>query len=385
MKLLSNSHKLYLDKLYLKYKDYIELLVHLSTSIVEFAEHKSFFSFVKGAANSIKEIYGYIYDPTDYFCHSKGWEIVEGLPYIKPLFEDVLAKYPKYTIPLKRTYDEQMAYIYELPIAQIGIIDSPNRWDYDIFKLIGSNFDKTNLLDFLMEEKLKNINGSKFFSFINHKFFQETFDVRPSKTSEIYLKQIKSSLDKGINRSILLNGPPGTGKTGLANTICSQLNFNTLKLRIATSEHESERSDDAVNLSYLLVGLKIDAVIIDDIDHTENSDDLLEIIEMLNKKVKVVFGTVNSLSELHPALIRPGRFDEIITIDKLDPIDIKKILGPLSNLYFEKVKHWPVAYLNELVKRSQLQNKSELQKSFVELNKRVKNQLKILKVRLENV
>jgi ATP-dependent 26S proteasome regulatory subunit len=98
-------------------------------------------------------------------------------------------------------------------------------------------------------------------------------------------------------------------------------------------------------------------------------------LELANRKSKLVIGCANLLSDFHSAVIRPQRFDEIILVDTLDPETINGVLGGLTVKYGEKVAHWPIAYVNELKKKSLVVDEKELEKSFIDLNKRVERQL----------
>ena len=123
----------------------------------------------------------------------------------------------------------------------------------------------------------------------------------------------------------------------------------------------------------------IEAVIINDFDQFDDSNKLLEFLEFLTKNTKLMIYTVNSLKEFLPAILRPGRVDEIIKIDALEMETVRELLGELSNRYADKVASWPIAYVNELVKRSKLVNDDHLDEVCNELNERVNSQLEALK------
>jgi hypothetical protein len=70
----------------------------------------------------------------------------------------------------------------------------------------------------------------------------------------------------------------------------------------------------------------------------------------------------------------------IVKVDALDSQVVKSVLGDLSTEYFTLVKHWPIAYINELVTRSVLISDPKLlKKDYNELEQRVKKQLAALK------
>jgi SpoVK/Ycf46/Vps4 family AAA+-type ATPase len=114
-----------------------------------------------------------------------------------------------------------------------------------------------------------------------------------------------------------------------------------------------------------------DVVIFDDLDRAMSQVALLETLENLHKRVRFVFATVNHIESLQQALIRPGRFDELIEITKLDPAAIHKVLGPECMDSYEAVKNWPVAFINEFVLRRKVLGKEKALEALDELAKRV--------------
>jgi len=146
---------------------------------------------------------------------------------------------------------------------------------------------------------------------------------------EFYLR-LRRSLDRGISRSFLLKGPPGTGKTSLALKIARTYFKRTVKL-----DPHVTRSFESGELEFFVSQLKPEVIIFEDFDRAFNFADVaLSMLENLKKKFPelVIFGTVNDISKLDPALLRPGRFDKIMDIGFPDGHDRKKIL----RLYFDK-------------------------------------------------
>ncbi len=154
----------------------------------------------------------------------------------------------------------------------------------------------------------------------------------------------------------------------LSQTIVSKLNLRTLKFRFNGNYNYNF-------FQFIIKNFNIDAVILDDFDQIDNSHQLLELMEMLHRETKLVIALVNSLYDFHPALLRPGRIDEIRKIDSLEECVVKELLGDLFDKYNEKVRQWPVAYINELVARSKILTEEELDASLEELTERVAAQL----------
>jgi len=114
-----------------------------------------------------------------------------------------------------------------------------------------------------------------------------------------------------------------------------------------------------------------DAVILDDFDRTHHQAQLLETLEYFQEKVKLVIVTVNNKRKLDDALLRPGRIDELVLIDKMDEEVVKHCLGEYAD-GFELVKDWPIAFINEYVVRRTYLNREEAAESVKELAARVR-------------
>jgi GTPase SAR1 family protein len=189
----------------------------------------------------------------------------------------------------------------------------------------------------------------------------------PSKKAEEISTTLKKYCEKKINRSIMLYGPPGTGKSTMARKVIADLNMRSLRIRVEDiSDFSNSVLKDAISL------FKPDAIILDDFDRVDNQSSLFEMLEFFEKTVKVIFATVNEKQRLDIALLRPGRFDELILIDRLDDEVVKKVLGEYQDA-FQKVKDWPIIFIEEYVKRRKVLSKEEAEKSIVELAVRVRD------------
>lgn len=175
------------------------------------------------------------------------------------------------------------------------------------------------------------------------------------------------------NVSILLYGPAGTGKSTLARTVIDILGYKSIRIRV---EDISSIGNQFLH-NYIEI-FEPDAVVFDDFDRVEEQELTLEMLEYLKKRVKVIIATVNDRTKLDKAILRPGRFDEHILIDRLDDEVVKSVLGEYQS-DFDEVKTWPIAYIEQYVKihkfcdpskvDSAIKALSDRRKKFSDLNK----------------
>lgn len=194
----------------------------------------------------------------------------------------------------------------------------------------------------------------------------EINDTHESEMATTISKNLSRAFEVNESRSLMLYGPPGTGKSTLARTIIKTLNLRSFRLRV-----EDIELLEPTTIFEIVNTFKPDAIILDDFDRCRNSELLLEAIEYFHRNVKLVIATVNDQNRLSQALLRPGRFDELIVVDKMDDAVIRTILGPENEELFNDVHEWPVSFIHELNKRCKFMSKNDAVASITELAKRV--------------
>jgi hypothetical protein len=194
----------------------------------------------------------------------------------------------------------------------------------------------------------------------------DAFHPLPSQKATEYSSYLKRCLDANVPRSVMLYGPPGTGKSTMARTLVETLNLRSFRIRIEdVSALENSTLFEAISV------FEPDAVILDDFDRAHAQSSLLETLEFFQRHVKLVVATVNDKSSLDEALLRPGRFDELVLVDKMDENVIRHMLGEFVDGY-DDVKDWPIAFIQEYVKRRRFMDQKEATESTAELARRVR-------------
>lgn len=287
------------------------------------------------------------------------WELIESYILRFPKCPSKFPGYLEIDIP-----NYGFVYVKNLPKQENDILIEPTLpWIYypstkDIVELFTIAFladmnIKTNYFNVIPAPAGNNSLGS------NLVIIPEIVPQR--ETTHSLYKKCDQYLKDGLKRSFLLNGNPGSGKTTIAKTICANFNLRTMHLNysaLSTQESTVEIFSKYIN---------IEAIIIDDIENLSDATRILEFMEKMNSKLKFVFYTSNNYSRMPKSFLRPGRIDEIYQIDCLEE-EVYNTIVNKSDEYYEKLKYFPVAYINEFLKRRKyVENPEEL---FNELKKR---------------
>jgi len=172
---------------------------------------------------------------------------------------------------------------------------------------------------------------------------------------------------KGVSRSMLFYGPPGSGKSNLVKGITYCLAAKTVRF-VDLSRLQT------VLVAEILRAFNPDAIVLEDIDHMSQDevDDLLDKLEDFGSQKKLTFATANQVSKLDDALLRPGRFDEVMEINRLDE-EVLLALVEHDEELFEITKKFPVAFTVELLKRVKVLGKEKALQNMQDITDRVQN------------
>ena len=193
----------------------------------------------------------------------------------------------------------------------------------------------------------------------------DAFHPLPSQRASKYAKYLKRCLDANVPRAIMFYGPPGTGKSTMARTTVEELGLRSFRIRVEDIGYtENSVIFEAISI------FQPDVIILDDFDRCHNQPQLLETLEHFKRHVKLVIATVNDRSNLDEAILRPGRFDELVCVDQMEEPVVRHMLGEYSDAY-EAVKEWPIAFIEEYVIRRRFMSKEEADDSLKELMGRV--------------
>lgn len=160
-------------------------------------------------------------------------------------------------------------------------------------------------------------------------------------------------VDQEIARSVLLVGPPGTGKSMAIRWLTRRLGVTSVRVDLTALSALHGRYDAqamTTSLETLLKLLRPEAMILDDIDRVEIGGELLAFLELAVQTCRLVLASANCPQKMMGASLRPGRFDEVVAVDRLDPDVLRELLAGDVDL-FDRLAPLPAAYVAEFLKR----------------------------------
>jgi hypothetical protein len=177
-------------------------------------------------------------------------------------------------------------------------------------------------------------------------------DILPTAQLRALEDRVQRFLASDMPRSYLLVGPPGTGKSAAIAYLSRELGLSSLRVDLTAlaRHHYHAEVSVAASLETLLELLRPDLMVIDDLDRVTTGGAMLHFLERASRTCKVVMASANCADKMMGAALRPGRFDDIIRVDRLDPEVLAQLLGDDRELT-ARLAEAPVAYVAEFVKR----------------------------------
>lgn len=358
-------------KLFL-HKRKIDAAINLVKAVADFAYTKSKLSLVSGGILAATSFVSDYYSPEQYFSIANNYTPLFNNNSYDQIFASVLSSFPSKLLE----FEHGSASLIEFDEYPIGVVHYEYNPKHKIYIRIGS--DKGKIIKKLADLKFKSIASNLITITISKDGRGDrSLNLNPlvitsckSELSEKYIDYFQKTIETNFQRSLLLYGNPGTGKSTLAQTIINELGLRTLKFH-------SDKELDVSTILFLVKIFNIEAVIFDDLDQMPSGQELFEFLELLYKQCKILIGTSNTIDNFHPAIIRPGRFDELLEVNSLDEATVKSILGECSWEYFDKVKNWPIAYIQELSIQQKI-NRNAISNVYDDLMLRVERNSKLI-------
>lgn len=178
-------------------------------------------------------------------------------------------------------------------------------------------------------------------------------------------ERLKPYLDRGYPRSIMLTGPPGTGKSILAKQIAMELCGEYLHL-------DTHLANDPHTWTFVS-GWKPRCLIVEDFDHAAMGGDILSQIEKQRSDTELIIFTSNSTEKIRGAMLRPGRTDMIENITVPDGVVLELLTTHIPAEHRDKIQNLYVAYVSEIDRRCEVEGPDNIDEWILEMEERIED------------
>jgi SpoVK/Ycf46/Vps4 family AAA+-type ATPase len=214
--------------------------------------------------------------------------------------------------------------------------------------------------------------GSPQLTFDGYRFEERADDDTHPATGQFaaLAERLSMFLSHDIPRAVLLEGRPGTGKSTGIRGVVKALGLGSVHVDLgAFVQKRYEEDTSTLSIAAVINTLRPDVLILDDLDRVGRDSSLLRLLEVAHRRCKLVLASVNDLGKLDPALRRPGRFDEVVSVDRLDDEVLRGMLG--DDVHVKRMATWPAAYVAEWVTRRKVLGEEAALAEFDELEARI--------------
>jgi len=138
-----------------------------------------------------------------------------------------------------------------------------------------------------------------------------------------------------------------------------------------TSRHNREGSGDpCLNLQTIVDCLQPQAVLLYDIDRVEFEAEMLGMLEQMRLRVPLIIATANGYESLNSAVLRPGRFDEVVRV--FTPCrELVEQMVSTTDPHLDALAKSPIAWVAEYVARRDTLGPDHAKEEFEELRDRL--------------
>ncbi len=359
----------------IRHNNIISFCTPMAKAIGQAVLHKSPIHLAEGLFGGLETITEHMTQSPEYYLTlSNGWKRISFSSYILSILSGAFYGLPEHSLSFKYEYRSSYKW-YRSEVGEFAVSKSSRMDSASIF--YRGELSEEQVGDWLAERTIKTLPGNVFYLHLKMRDEETTLTSYPinrqkSANLDKYVAYIKRCMELKINRSFIFYGQPGTGKSSLAHSIIDELGLRTLIFK------NDGFSTDVEPLFFFIKKFGVECCLLDDFDTCKDPKHMLELLERMNRDLKLVIGLVNTMQDFHPAVIRPSRFDEFVCVEKMDEEVVRRVLGSLADDWYDRVKDWPIAFVEEFSTRRLTYPNDDLVKHFEELNKRVEMQLEAI-------